>query len=317
MEFVWNVDPDIFYIDAWGRGIRYYGLLYAMALMGGFYFWRWQMVRGGHSEERADRWLTPGVVAVIAGARVGHCLFYDWDRYSEDLISILYFWQGGLSSHGTTIAILVAIWWFARKEGTRFMEMGDRNAMAIAWGATLIRLGNFMNSEIVGRVAKVTEGPMLTKFPRYELSHGVLRRGAGKMSCDICPPETCVQIKEACYSLADVPWRHPTQLYEAMIGIGILVMLLIVDRLFGEQRRPVGLLFGLFVMPYFIGRFLIEYAKEYQTGTTAGLTRGQELSIPFILLGLAFIVHALTKGPRGPDPKVVAEKEAREAEPQT
>ncbi len=321
MEFVWNIDPDLFYIESWGRGIRYYGVLYAIALMGGFYFWRWQMLRGGYSEERTDGFLTPAVIATIAGARIGHCVFYDWDRYSQDPITILYFWQGGLSSHGSTIAILLALWWFSRREGTRFMEMGDRFALSVAWAATLIRLGNFMNSEIVGRIAKQGEGIILVKFPRYELSHGVLRRGVlddsqrfCAQACEIAPVDTCVKIKEACYSLANVPWRHATQLYEALIGISILAMILVVDRVVGEERRPVGLLFGLFVMPYFIGRFLIEYAKEYQTGLTAGLTRGQELSIPFILVGLGFIVYALTKGPRGPDPKVLAEKAERDAE---
>ena len=312
MEFVWNINPDLFYIESWGRGIRYYGLLYAAALMGAFYILRWQMLRGGHSEERADRFLTPGVIAVIGGARLGHWAFY---RGDEDFWQwkMLYFWQGGLSSHGTTIAILICLYWFARKEGVRFMEMGDRLAMSVAWCATLVRVGNFMNSEIVGRVAKSGEGIILAKFPRYELGHGVLRRNAETFAGPGCPAETHAQVGDICYSLANVPWRHATQLYEAGIGIAILLMLLVVDKVIGEERRPVGLLFGLFVMPYFIGRFLVEYAKEYQTGITAGLTRGQELSIPFILVGLGFIIYALRKGPRGPDPKVLAEKAERDA----
>ncbi len=312
MEFVWNANPDLFYIESWGRGIRYYGMLYAFALMGAFYIWRWQMMKGGHSEERADRFLTVGVIAVIGGARIGHWAFYRPEGEAFFQLKMLYFWQGGLASHGTTVAILLWLFWFSRREGTRFMEMGDRLAMSVAWCATWVRVGNFMNSEIVGRVAKPGEGLILAKFPRYELSHGMLRRSAETFAGPGCPADTHAQIGEVCYSLANVPWRHATQLYEAAIGIAIIIMLFVVDKVIGEERRPVGVLFGLFVMPYFIGRFLVEYAKEYQTGITAGLTKGQELSIPFILVGLGFIVWGLTKGPRGPDPKVLAEKEERE-----
>ena len=303
MEFVWNVDPNLFHLPSWllnGRGIRYYGVLYACALMGGFYWWRWQMLRGGKTEEQADRFLTMGVIAVIGGARVGHCLFYEPEKYLRDPVRILYFWEGGLASHGTTIAILLTIWWFARKQSMTFREVGDRLSMSVAWSACLVRVGNFMNSEIVGRV---TDGPLRVRFPRYELFHGqrdLLR------SCDSCgsvPTRVCDYVNNNCYSFDLLPWRHPSQLYEAMLGMGALGVLLVVDRLAGREKRPLGLLFFVLLAVYFSGRFTVEFFKEYQT-LTSGLTMGQWLSVPFALAGFVGIYVSLKRreasgGPTG------------------
>ncbi len=344
MEFVWNVDPDLIYIQSWGRGIRYYGLLYAVALMGGFYWWRWQMTRAGRTEKQAERFLTIGIVAVIGGARLGHCFFYDWDRYGGGLpvvvalfaglglwarhmfkkgeeinviesrviwglliaivlsalyirtvppglrknhpLEVFFFWQGGLASHGTTIAILACLYYYARTEKLTFREVGDRLAMSIAWGACMIRLGNLMNSEIVGRI---TDGPIKAKFPRHDQK---LLQACE--SCGQVAKEVCDKIGDTCYSFANVPWRHPSQIYEAALGLGVLLVLLLTDKLAGGEKRPLGLLFSMVVFVYFCGRFAVEYVKEYQALQT-GLTMGQWLSIPFILGGLAGLVYSIVK----------------------
>ncbi|MEZ4464614.1 MAG: prolipoprotein diacylglyceryl transferase [bacterium] len=131
-----------------GRGIRYYAALRHRP--DGRLLWQAD-ARGGREKKQAERFLTIGVIAVIS-ARLGHCLFYEPERYLKNPIEILKFWEGGLSSHGTTIALLFTFWYFARKEKMAFREVFDRISFSIAWGATLIRLGNFMNSEIVGRV---------------------------------------------------------------------------------------------------------------------------------------------------------------------
>lgn len=285
--FVWNIDPDLFHLPDFlgGRGIRYYGVLYAMALMGGFYIWQWQMLRGGRTREAAERFLTVGVIAVIVGARLGHCFFYDWDKYKHNPIEILYFWQGGLASHGTTIALLLVMLWFARREKMPFREVIDRLSMSVAWGAALIRIGNFMNSEIVGRV---TDGPFKVKFPRHD--RNMLAECPGE--CGRVAADLCGVISEKCVSFANVPWRHPSQLYEAAMGFAILALLWVVDRKYGE-KRPLGLLGSLFLLVYFTGRFTVEYVKEFQT-LQEGLTMGQYLSLPFMALGAFGVFKALT-----------------------
>ena len=289
--FVWTVDPVLFHLPDFlgGRGIRYYGVLYAMALMGGYYFWQWQMLRAGREKKQAERFLTIGVIAVIVGARLGHCLFYEPERYLKNPIEILKFWEGGLSSHGTTIALLFTFWYFAKKEKMPVREVVDRISFAIAWGATLIRLGNFMNSEIVGRV---TDASLGVKFPRHD--HGLLQACAQK--CGEVASDVCTLVADRCVDVTQVPWRHPSQLYEAALGVFMLVLLLVVDRIYGEARRPLGLLGSIFLAVYFTGRFLVEYVKEFQTLESGGLTMGQYLSIPFVIIGVVGIWYAYKNG---------------------
>lgn len=290
--FTWNIDPDFFHLPDFigGRGIRYYGVLYAIALMGAFYIWQWQMLRGGKTREVAERFLTAGVLAVIVGARLGHCLFYEPERYLSDPITILYFWQGGLASHGSTIALLLVMFWFARREKMPFMEVVDRLSISVAWGATLVRIGNFMNSEIVGRV---TDGPFKVKFPRHDRS--LLTECPGE--CGRVARDLCGVINDRCYGFAQVPWRHPSQIYEAMMGLGILIILWLVDRKYGESR-PLGLMGSLFLLIYFSGRFSVEFVKEFQT-LDQGLTMGQYLSLPFMIMGAIGVIKAL-KAPKTP-----------------
>lgn len=306
--FVWNVDPNLFFLPDWlmdGRGIRYYGVLYALALMGGFYFWRWQMLRGGHEEKVAEQFLTIGVLAVILGARLGHVFFYDWDKYKDHLWEIPKFWKGGLASHGTTVALIGVLIWFARRHGLRVREVLDRIAMAVAWAASLVRIGNFMNSEIVGRV---TDGAIKVKFPLHDYDKLVPCDSCGTVAKDVCDFIARGKGPGQCVSFANVPWRHPSQIYEALMGAGILVLLLLVDRRLGE-KRPLGLLGFLFIFTYFLGRFLVEYVKEFQTAST-GLTRGQQLSIPLILVGLIGLVFTLARPERTPPGKLSKPAEA-------
>lgn len=295
--FVWNVDPDLFHLPDFlgGRGIRYYGVIYALALMGGFWLWTRQMLRGGHPKARAERFLTPAVIAVIGGARLGHCLFYEPARYLADPITILYFWQGGLASHGTVVGLFVLFFWFSRKEKMPVREVVDRIAFAVAWAAILVRLGNFMNSEIVGRKTGADWG---VKFPRYHGDRSLLSISdqCGQVSTQIAD-----KINGVCYDFTNIPLRHPSQLYEAGMGVLMFLLLWIVDRKLGE-KRPLGLLGSMFLCIYFIERFLVEYFKEFQTlQDSSSLTMGQILSIPLILLGAFGIYVSLKrKDPAGP-----------------
>jgi phosphatidylglycerol---prolipoprotein diacylglyceryl transferase len=249
--FLFDLDPALAHLE-----IRYYGIIFAAALYLGYLLWRWQMLRGGHSQKLADRFVVWGVIAVVAGSRLGHCLFYEPERYLRDPLSILYVWQGGLSSHGAAIALAVALLAFARREGLSRLDVLDRFSMSAALGAAAVRLGNFLNSEIVGRPTTV---PWAVVFKRV-----------------------------------DRVTRHPSQLYELAIGLVVLFVLYMADRRAGRESRPAGLLAGLFLSLYFLARFFVEFVKEPQSGFEAGLplTMGQILSIPGFLAGvlvLAFV----------------------------
>lgn len=254
--FVWDLDPVIMHLGP--LQLRYYGLIFATMLYIGFIIWRKQMLRAGYSIELAERFLIWGVLAVLIGARLGHCLFYEPERYLSDPITILYFWQGGLASHGATIGLVVAMFLYCKKYNLRYLEVLDRMAMPSAVGAAAVRLGNFFNSEIVGRS---TDVPWAINFVRYDAMMG--------------EPATC---------------RHPSQLYEFFMGLFVLLALFLADRFAGKEKRPLGLLASLFLILYFAGRFTVEYFKEFQTLEQSTLTMGQYLSIlPFtaglILLG--------------------------------
>lgn len=259
--FVWDLDPIIVHLGP--LQLRYYGLLFASMLYIGFIIWRRQMLRGGYTLEIAERFLIWGVLAVLIGARLGHCLFYEPERYLSDPITILYFWQGGLASHGATVAIPIFIFGFCKKYNLRYLEVLDRIAIPAAVGAAAVRLGNFMNSEIVGRA---TDVPWAVDFVRYDAMMG--------------QPATC---------------RHPSQLYEFCMGLFILLALYLTDRFAGKEKRPLGLLAGMFLVLYFAGRFMVEFFKEFQTLQESTLTMGQYLSILPFAVGVALLGWVVVK----------------------
>lgn len=255
LGFVHNLDPVLLRLGP--LQIRYYGMVFVATLVVAYWMWRRQMLRGGHPAVLADRFLIWGTIATLAGARLGHCLFYEPQRFIEDPISILFFWQGGLASHGATIGLVLALFLFARKNRLRVLELMDRFAMSAAVGSAGIRLGNFLNSEVVGRATSV---PWAVRFMYYD-------QGAVA--------------------------RHPSQLYEFGLGLLVLLILYLADRWASREKRPLGLMTGLFLTVYFAGRFFVEFFKELQTPWESVLTMGQILSIiPFLVgVGLLLWVH--------------------------
>jgi len=284
---VWNLDPDLLHLGP--LTIRYYGILFAMGLLLGYYLWRWQMTRARHNQVVSEKWLVWGVVAVLAGSRLGHCLFYEPEIYLRAPWKILEVWKGGLASHGATIGIIAALVGYAWRYGFSVVEVMDRMAMPTCMGAIFVRLGNFMNSEIVGRE---WWGSLAVRFPRYDrINQEILESRMGK---------------PLGYVVQALP-RHPSQLYEATGALVVFLVLLGVDRWLGE-KRPRGLMASIFLIGYFSFRFFVELLKEYQTlarmtvdpvarvihvhGTSV-LTMGQWLSVPFVLIGVGFLVYSL------------------------
>lgn len=259
-EFVHNLDPVL--IDFGPVQIRYYGLVFVATLLVAFMFWRKQMLRGGHSTKVAHNFLIWGVLATMVGARLGHCFFYNAEHYLQHPFEVLLFWQGGLASHGATIGLVIATALYARQNHIHIIEVMDRFSLSAAIGSAGIRLGNFLNSEIVGRP---TDVPWAVRFQHFS--------DAGAVA------------------------RHPSQLYEFAMGLSVLGLLILADRLTGREKRPLGLMTGLFFALYFAGRFGVEFFKEAHTNAReiTGLTMGQYLSIIPFLFGVGLLLWAFHK----------------------
>ena len=263
MWFVnWDVDPILFQIG--GFQLRYYGLLFIVGFYLGYYMFRYFFRREGKPEPLLDTLLGTLVLCTIVGARLGHCLFYQPDYYLANPVEILKVWEGGLASHGGTIAIMIGMWWFVKKYGRKYdfgyIWLLDRLAIATAFAAMFIRLGNLMNSEIYGHETTLPWGFIF------------LQNG-----------ETVA--------------KHPTQLYEALCYLGTGIVLFCIYKYALPKIRE-GLLLGIFFIGIFLSRFFIEFVKENQVGFEEGMTlnMGQLLSIPFILLGIFLIVRSFRPG---------------------
>ncbi|MBU0992933.1 MAG: prolipoprotein diacylglyceryl transferase [Proteobacteria bacterium] len=261
---VWDIDPVMFKL--WFFAPRWYGLFFGLGLITGYYLFVWQSKRTKLNEDIPIKLFFYIYFGTIIGAFLGHRLFYDFDKFIRDPISGLSLKGGisGLSSHGAAVGIIIGVFLFSRKYKIRFLEIFDRISFGIAVVAASVRAGNLMNSEIVGRQTDVS---WAFCFPRYDT--GLL-----------------------------VP-RHPSQIYEVTIGLLVLFSLIVADRLWKGENRPLGFLSGLFAIQYFSLRFVVEFFKEYQALPSGyPLTMGQFLSIPFVVLGLVVMIWSLiTKHP--------------------
>lgn len=288
--FIWDIDPTIAHLGP--LQLRYYGIIFATMLYIGFLIWRKQALRGGISGELADKYLIWGVVGVLAGARLGHCFFYEPERYLSDPISILFFWKGGLASHGATIGVVLSLILFAKKYKLGVLDTLDRFTMSSAVGAAAVRLGNFFNSEIVGRK---TDVPWAVIFPLHDCR-----------SLTMC---------------AEAVPRHPSQLYEFTFGLFVLLVLYLADKMAGGEKRPLGMMTGIFLSLYFLGRFFVEFVKEYQVDRLiedqSALTMGQYLSIVPFTCGIVILTWSIVnarKKARQPAPAAASPPE-REGAP--
>ena len=268
----WDVNPVI--VQFGSLGIRWYSLLFVSGFILGWYIFSWFFRREGVKEELLDPLLYTLLIGTIVGARLGHCLFYQPDYYLGSMAGfkeIFMPWKGGLASHGGAIALIIGMIWFAKHYGKKnnfdFVWIMDHLAIAVAFAACFIRLGNLFNSEIYGAV---TDLPWGFVFERNINPN------------DLADPER-------------LP-HHPTQLYEALsyLILGIILILWYKYRLDKTNR---GFFIGWFLIGCFGMRFIIEFIKNDQVAFEAGMrfNMGQLLSIPFILLGIGFLVYSQIK----------------------
>lgn len=241
---------------------RYYGLMFACAFIFGYLVAARIFLQGGRTHEEIDRLLIYILVATVVGARLGHIIFYDLEYYLRNPHLIPAIWRGGLASHGAAIAIILAMWLYVKKTPRiSFYWLADRVVPSVALGGMFIRIGNFFNSEILG---KATDLPWAIIFPRGHVENHVEN--------PLLP-------------------RHPSMLYESLSALLIFLILMGIYHRY-DKRPPEGSLFGTFLVLLFTGRFLIEFTKLPQSDFEAALilNMGQLLSIPLVLFGLWLVV---------------------------
>ena len=273
----WTWDPTLIMLG--DLDIRWYGLMWAIAILAAERICSMTFKHEGlppRTLESAFLWV---VLGTFIGARVGHCLFYEPETYLPEPWRIITdIRDGGMASHGATIGIIIGIIGFVRRHHLPFIWGLDRIAIVAPLSGAIIRFGNLFNHEIVGYPTDVAWG---FKFVRHDAYRAWIEYN-GDVPAEI---------------IADIPARHPAQLYEALCYlITFTILILLYYRKDVGRRRP-GLLFGIAMIGIFLTRFFIEFLKERQVDFEQGMSldMGQLLSIPFIVLGIAFIIYALKR----------------------
>ena len=298
LSIVWNPSEGI---DLGFFMIRYYSLMFVIAFGLGWYIMKHIFVREGEIIEKLDSLFIWMVVATLAGARLGHVFFYDWEYFRNNLLEIFlpvrfepsFHFTGftGLASHGAAISIIVAMYFYSKNILHKpQLWILDRIVIPSASGAIFVRIGNFFNSEIIGKETNSTFG---IQFIRDYFSP----RDAVNATQIADPKEAYAAIAtdpKFATLLEQVPSKHPTQLYEAFCYVFVFAILFFLYWK-TEARKKSGYLFGLFLVLLFSVRIVVESVKESQGGFESALgllSTGQWLSIPFIITGLYFVFTA-------------------------
>ena len=269
-HFVWDVDPVLMHLGP--LTIRYYGICFGLAIVTGFAVWFQRVRRFGESTEFAEELLVWGVPAVIIGGRLGYCLFYAPKIYLANPLRVFAVWQGGIVSHGVAAGLAIALWVFSRRHHVTWTRLSDYFAPAVALAVGWIRVGNFFNSEVLGRPASV---PWAVVFARHDL----------------------------------VP-RHPAQLYDLLIGPFTYFVLLVVERQ-NIRPIGSGLIAGTFLSVYFGLRIFVEQYKDFyveqlrvmppfstiERWVGVPIHTGQWLSVLPVLAGFYLIARAIPRQP--------------------
>ena len=264
LKFLWAPDPVAISLGSFN--IYYYSLMFVIAFASGLYLMKFMYKKEGVSLDYLDPLLVYMVAGTLIGARLGEVFFYNWDYFQNNLLEIILpvnisedGWKfvgfRGLASHGAVIGILSALYLYTKKyKYASMVWLLDRIAITVAFGGVFIRIGNFFNSEIVGKYTGS--------------SFGVVFQNKGET----------------------LP-RHPVQLYESL-GYFIVFIILFLIYKNSRFRNQKGFLIGAFFSLLFTVRFFAEFVKVSQGGfgeKIGYLSTGQWLSIPLILLGLALI----------------------------
>ena len=255
---IWDINPDIFTIPIINHPVRWYGLLFALSFLISQQIMYFIYKKEDRPIKEVDTLTIYMVVATIVGARLGHVLFYDPIHYFQNPHKIVMVWEGGLASHGGVIGVILTLYLFARKVNVSYLWTLDRISIVAALIFCMIRLGNLMNSEMIGIPTNLPWGFIF-------------------MSKDNIP-------------------RHPAQLYEAIhYLISFIILFWVWSR--QKDRMKNGFLFSLALIIMFSFRFIDEFFKidqvEFEDGMI--LNMGQILSLPFIMIGIVMLILTMGK----------------------
>lgn len=280
-----NISPEIFTIHLFGASLslRWYALAYLVGLILGWRILVGLMKRpalwGDAAPMRpaqAEELLTWVILGVVLGGRLGFVLFYEPAYYLANPGQILQLWHGGMSFHGGFLGVVAASWVYCRRNGVAALRLADALALATPIGLGLGRVANFINAELWGRPT--------------DLPWGVIFPG---------------EAAQACPGIQGLCARHPSQLYEAVLEGVLLALVLFAMVRRGALRRP-GLVLGTFLAGYGLSRLVVEFFRQADAqfitpdnplghvlgGPVVGLTMGQLLSLPMVLIGLGFVIRA-------------------------
>ena len=249
--------------------IHWYSMMFLLAFYIGFQLLKKIYIKEKKNFALLDPFLVHMVLGTIIGARLGEVFFYNWEYFQNNLLEIFlpiklndsgvdFIGFRGLSSHGATVGIIISIFIYKiRYKYDSVLWIFDRLVIAVAVGGMFVRIGNFFNSEIVG------------KFTNSDFGVIFLNRG------DSLP-------------------RHPAQLYEAF---GYLILFILLVLIYNKSKLSLkkGFIFGFFLLTLFTIRFVVEYVKESQGGiekTLGIISTGQWLSIPFIIIGILLMINS-------------------------
>ncbi len=292
--------PEIFSIDLGPIhfALRWYALGYLVGIAIGWWIIAQALKRVGlwlndppMSRAQLEDLATWIVIGIIAGGRLGFVLFYQPGYYLSNPVEILKVWQGGMSFHGGFLGVITAVYLFSRKHALPLASVADCLAIAAPIGIGLVRLTNFINAELWGRPTDVPWGVI---FPG--------------------------DAAQNCFGIIGPCARHPSQLYEAALeGAVLAAVLLHLAFRSGWLKRP-GALTGLFFLGYGVARFTVEFFRladaQFITQDNPwghvirvgqfGITMGQTLTLPMIIIGALTLIWALRSSPKGTpvkDPK--------------
>ena len=252
-HFIWNIDPTILHLGP--LQLRWYGLLFVGSFFLGLMILQKIYTRENRDPLVLDNLLIYVMAGAVIGARLMHCFAYEPTFYLSHPLEILKVWKGGLASHGGLLGVLTALFLFAKRYNESYFWLLSRMTIPGALTASFVRFGNLFNSEILGLP---TDKPWAIIFERV----------------DMLP-------------------RHPVQLYEAFSYLTLFLLLIFVYKKVSASMAT-KILPGIFLTIMFTVRFLLEYTKTRQADYTTSLpfTTGQMLSVPFIIIGIVWILWA-------------------------
>ncbi|MEP6821293.1 MAG: prolipoprotein diacylglyceryl transferase [Chthoniobacterales bacterium] len=297
--YLHNLNPFIFHVTE-SFGPRWYGLAYVMAFICGYALLAWLSKRGYadlNTAQVGDFITWAALFGVMLGGRLGYVLFYKPEMLAHPL-SIVKIWEGGMSSHGGIFGLALFTLYYSRKYKISWTNLGDNLCVVAPIGLFFGRCANFINGELYGRPSTVSWAVL---FPKelLEMGNGAPAERAVALAHQIDPGLNSIenviaaaqsnpQIEQILRSV--ITPRHPSQIYEGLVEGVLLFLILWIVRT--KTRQPNGVLTGLFLCCYAVGRIIVENFREPDAPMIGMFTRGQFFSFFLIALGIAFIVAA-------------------------